>query len=1121
MFSFLQDSWVTTIENTSDEDEIQSQSSLPSNQIEDNNDDRNNLHSTISLEDTDFISSKESSHDKNDLHSTISSKDTNFISSNESSRIRELEEQNSVMVKQLESLQGIISSKTSLYLDYKSKYEASEEERMKSTQQSTDTLIVMQNEIAKLEAEVIRLQQCNEVSSSVSDVELFKANLQAEKDKECRELQRRLSITERDLAQSRERVATLEAELEHLRCNRSDTSNQDNGNDDDELSRFSVSDLPLPLETGRRRKRKQPPNLLETRILEARHMQWASSVHLRESAVMFKQSERVSNVIEQMALHHREVGNDRHLRGRDTSATEYSHSSIAPLKKAFNELEKSFESSRSLAVMLDARLEAARHTMYADVLSAVEPEVDAIDEIYSSLDHTTLQSINNAVTSINKSIRYRPGESKLRQEQSAESLGGTHSAEYLYSLRSECVTLLPIVKQFAETAVMKCPGLSVAIEPEVKSLEDIMDDCFLQHKGDYSLVCDMVSCTMVAETLDVVREFLGIIGSNDGERKRVQLPGSMSFSTPSAARFPRYALLAIKNKFNSTYDAVGFSAGYRDMCVYLRFVESPHPLHVIELRLDLQAYVDVAGLKGGWVVHFFKVARPLKIFDDPLRTHIGPVDKESAMNIKEGITHSVCMDHFSFSLSGGDYLISALSQSPYCAVREISLHGSGLSDNDLSVLLAVLSIHKRLKVFRASGERDDIRGLIQTFPWDVLEREAGRVNRPSSLGGDSSVGFAALQKLDLSYNSIRGSIYTFISSILPNLRMLNFDDNSLTGHIPPDIGNISNLQYIILSRNELTGPIPTSIGNLRHLKDFQVWQNKLTGPIPASLGNLNNLLRMNVDSCMLSGTIPEQLGCLTSLRELYCFDNRLSGPLPSSLSGMINLQYLGLNGNQFTGPIPTELGRMRKLRTLFLHENSLSGTIPPELGRLVDLKKLSFRGNRLSGRIPPELCALTGLQALALSENQLTGEIPQEITRLEYLEALTLANNRLTGSLPRGLSRMSCLKSLDITKNQISGAFPVEVCTLSHLRDLLLADNFLEGPIPHEIGKLSELCNLELSGNRFRGAIPTIEITRIRSLQSINLSRNYLIHADAAQKYLEERLRHCFINVDSGQRPKI
>jgi hypothetical protein len=45
------------------------------------------------------------------------------------------------------------------------------------------------------------------------------------------------------------------------------------------------------------------------------------------------------------------------------------------------------------------------------------------------------------------------------------------------------------------------------------------------------------------------------------------------------------------------------------------------------------------------------------------------------------------------------------------------------------MLLAVLFLHKRLKVFRASGERDDLRGQLRSFPWDILEAEVNRYHR--------------------------------------------------------------------------------------------------------------------------------------------------------------------------------------------------------------------------------------------------------------------------------------------------------------------------------------------------------------------------------------------------------
>ena len=43
--------------------------------------------------------------------------------------------------------------------------------------------------------------------------------------------------------------------------------------------------------------------------------------------------------------------------------------------------------------------------------------------------------------------------------------------------------------------------------------------------------------------------------------------------------------------------------------------------------------------------------------------------------------------------------------------------------------------------------------------------------------------------------------------------------NHLTGVIPPELGNLENLQYLYLHHNQLTGPIPVELMNLTSLLD--------------------------------------------------------------------------------------------------------------------------------------------------------------------------------------------------------------------------------------------------------------------------------------------------------------
>ena len=62
--------------------------------------------------------------------------------------------------------------------------------------------------------------------------------------------------------------------------------------------------------------------------------------------------------------------------------------------------------------------------------------------------------------------------------------------------------------------------------------------------------------------------------------------------------------------------------------------------------------------------------------------------------------------------------------------------------------------------------------------------------------------------------------------------------NELRGELPPESGDLANLQVLHLNSNELTGPIPAELGNLTHLKELHVSRNMLSGAIPPELGNL-------------------------------------------------------------------------------------------------------------------------------------------------------------------------------------------------------------------------------------------------------------------------------------------
>ena len=304
-----------------------------------------------------------------------------------------------------------------------------------------------------------------------------------------------------------------------------------------------------------------------------------------------------------------------------------------------------------------------------------------------------------------------------------------------------------------------------------------------------------------------------------------------------------------------------------------------------------------------------------------------------------------------------------------------------------------------------------------------------------------------LERLSLTRNQLTGDIPPELS-LLTNLQLLALGDNQLTGPIPTWLVNITNLEELYLWGNQLTGAIPSELGSLSNLEELFLSRNQLTGTIPPELGNLNNLERLSLTRNQLTGDIPPELSLLTNLQLLALGGNQLTGPIPASLGGLANLEQLALSQNQLTGPIPSELGSLSNLEELFLSRNQLTGTIPPELGNLNNLERLSLTRNQLTGDIPPELSLLTNLQLLALGGNQLTGPIPTWLVNITNLEGLYLWGNQLTGPIPASLGGLANLEQLALSQNQLTGPIPSELGSLSNLEELFLSGNQLTGCIP-------------------------------------------------------------------------
>jgi len=371
--------------------------------------------------------------------------------------------------------------------------------------------------------------------------------------------------------------------------------------------------------------------------------------------------------------------------------------------------------------------------------------------------------------------------------------------------------------------------------------------------------------------------------------------------------------------------------------------------------------------------------------------------------------------------------------------------------------------------------------------WDIT-----RVPTEEELGTWAGVGLSEgwLTLLGLWDNNLTGQLPPELGD-LPQLQALWLEDNSLTGAIPPELGNLTQLQWLDLFDNSLTGEIPPELGNLTQLQRLGLGYNSLTGEIPPELGNLTQLERLSLRNNSLTGEIPPELGNLTQLERLDLENNSLTGEIPPELGSLTQLKGLELHFNSLTGEIPPELGDLTQLRWLYLGYNSLTGEIPPELGNLTQLRWLWLYSNTLTGEIPPELGNLTQLESLSLGRNSLTGVIPPELGNLTQLEGLSLSGNTLTGEIPPELGNLTQLQRLGLGYNSLTGEIPPELGNLTQLEWLWLDGNSLTGAIPPELDNLTQLEWLWLDGNSLTGAIPP-ELGNLTQLERLDLSNNHL-----------------------------
>lgn len=390
-----------------------------------------------------------------------------------------------------------------------------------------------------------------------------------------------------------------------------------------------------------------------------------------------------------------------------------------------------------------------------------------------------------------------------------------------------------------------------------------------------------------------------------------------------------------------------------------------------------------------------------------------------------------------------------------------------------------------------------------------------------------------LSDLNLSRNSLTGSIPSGFFSSLDRLQVLDLSYNRLGGEFPSSSAYSNGaLQTVDISSNNFYGTIPPSFLDQAvtagALISFNVSHNSFTGPIPVSSLCTNNSSRNSVRFLdfsynVFTGQIASGLGLCSTLEIFRAGFNDLWGPIPSDIYDAVALVELSVPANQLTGTIEDGVVRLTNLEVLELYSNNLDGLIPRDIGKLSNLESLLLHINNLTGSLPPSLSNCANLTTLILRVNQFNGDLSVfDFSNLVNLTTLDIGNNRFHGSIPKSFYSCKKLRAVRMSTNQLTGEILPDVIALQslsfisvsnntltnitgalrnlmgcrNLTTLIVSKNFYDEALPYDDNAVDpeaflKVQILSLGACRFKGKVPNW-ISRLMRVEVLDLSVNNL-----------------------------
>nr|KYP50038.1 putative LRR receptor-like serine/threonine-protein kinase At1g14390 family [Cajanus cajan] len=149
-----------------------------------------------------------------------------------------------------------------------------------------------------------------------------------------------------------------------------------------------------------------------------------------------------------------------------------------------------------------------------------------------------------------------------------------------------------------------------------------------------------------------------------------------------------------------------------------------------------------------------------------------------------------------------------------------------------------------------------------------------------------------LEVVSLSHNELSGELPGLSS--LAGLHLLDIRENQLESELPLLPKSVIT---VLLSNNSFSGEIPKQFGELDQLQHLDLSSNHLSETPPSTLFSLPKISYLNLASNVLSGTLPGKLNCGSKLGFVDISGNKLSGGLPSCLANTSDSRVVRYAGN--------------------------------------------------------------------------------------------------------------------------------------------------------------------------------------------------------------------------------